>query len=51
MAIKTEKDIMETNWYFPTPVYSIMKPEWLNSAIKSTDKFIDEAYKRHKTNE
>ena len=48
MAIKTEKDIMETNWYFPTPVYSIMKPEFLDKAIKSTDKFIDEAYKLKK---
>jgi uncharacterized protein (TIGR02466 family) len=25
-----------------------MKPEWLETAIKSTDKFIDEAYKREK---
>ena len=48
MAIKTEKEIMETNWYFPTPVYSIMKPEFLDKAIKSTDKFIDEAYKLKK---
>ena len=37
---------MQTDWYFPTPVYSIMKTEWLKPAIKATDKFIDEAYKR-----
>ena len=44
------KDIMQTDWYFSTPVYSIMKIEWLNSAIKATDKFIDEAYKREAPN-
>ncbi len=37
---------MQTDWYFQTPVYSIMKTEWLKSGIKATDKFIDEAYKR-----
>ena len=41
-----KKDIMQTDWYFSTPVYSIMKPEWLKPAIKATDKFIDAAYKR-----
>ncbi len=41
-----KKEQMQTDWYFSTPVYSIMKTEWLKSAIKTTDKFIDEAYKR-----
>ena len=44
MAVTANKDIMRTDWYFSTPVYSIEKPEWLPSAIKATDKFIDEAY-------
>ena len=42
------KDIMNTEIHFGCPIYSIEKPEWLNSAIKATDKFIDEAYKREK---
>jgi hypothetical protein len=46
MAVTANKDIMKTDWYFSTPVYSIEKPEWLPPAIKATDKFIDEAYKR-----
>jgi len=41
-----KKDIMNTNWYFSTPVYTIEKPEWLPSAIKATDKFIDISYKK-----
>ena len=41
-----KKEIMQTDWYFSTPVYSIMKTEWLKPAIKTTDKFIDAAYKR-----
>ena len=49
MAVTTNKEIMNTQWYFQTPVYSIMKPEWLSSSIKATDKFIDEAYKREKS--
>ena len=49
MAVTTNKEIMNTEWYFSTPVYSIMKPEWLSSSIKATDKFIDEAYKREKS--
>ena len=48
MAVTSNKDIMKTDWYFSTPVYSIEKPEWLAPAIKATDKFIDEAYKREK---
>ena len=40
MAVKTSKDIMDTNWYFQTPVYTIMKPEWLSQANKATDKEI-----------
>ena len=43
-----KKDIMQTDWYFSTPVYSIMKPEWLKPAIKATDKFIDQAYESQK---
>ena len=46
MAVSVNKEVMNTEWYFQTPVYSIMKPDWLKSAIKATDKFIDEAYKR-----
>ena len=46
MAVTISKEIMNTEWYFQTPVYSIMKPEWLTEAIKTTDKFIDQAYKR-----
>ena len=45
MTVTTNKDIMQTDWYFSTPVYSIMKTEWLKPAIKATDKFIDQAYK------
>ena len=48
MTVTTKKEIMQANHYFSTPVYSIMKPEWLSNAIKSTDKFIDEAYKKEK---
>jgi len=48
MTVTSNKDIMQTDWYFPTPVYSIMKTEWLKPAIKATDKFIDQAYKSQK---
>ena len=48
MEVTTNKDIINTEWYWKSPIYSIMKPEWLETAIKSTDKFIDEAYKREK---
>ena len=48
MVVKTNKDIMDTNWYFQTPVYTIMKPEWVSTSIKATDKFINQAYKREK---
>ena len=48
MAVKTNKDIMDTNWYWQTPVYSIMKPEWLSSAIKATDKHIKQAQENKK---
>ena len=43
-----KKDIMQTDWYFSTPVYSIMKTEWLKPAIKATDKYIDDSYERLK---
>ena len=43
-----KKDVMDTNWYFQTPVYSIMKPEWLNPAIKATDKHIKESQENKK---
>ena len=39
---------MQTDWYFSTPVYSIMKTEWLKPAIKATDKYIDDSYERLK---
>ena len=45
----SEKEIMNTEWYFSTPVYSIMKPEWLSEANKATDKFIKEAYENKKS--
>ena len=45
MAIKLSKDVLNTSWYFSTPVYTIEKPEWLSSAIKATDKYIKEAEK------
>ena len=44
--MNNKKDILDTNWYFSTPVYSIMKPEWLDKSIKATDKYIAESYKR-----
>jgi len=40
-----KKDILETSLHFSTPIYRIEKPEWLNSAIKVTDKYIKDAYK------
>ena len=47
MAVtKKKQDIMNTNWYFSTPVYTIEKPEWVSSAIKATDKYIKESQKR-----
>ena len=36
---------MNTEWHFGTPIYAIHKPEWLSSAIKTTDKFIKKAEK------
>lgn len=48
MAVTTNKELMNTNWYFSTPVYQIEKPEWVDSAIKATDKFIKESYERDK---
>ena len=50
MAVTTKKEVMSTEWHFATPVYTIMKPEWLTTAIKTTDKFIDTAYKREAPN-
>ena len=48
MAVTNNKEIMQTDWYFSTPLYSIMKTEWLKPAIKATNKYIDEAYERLK---
>ena len=46
MNIKTSnKDIMNTDWHFSTPIYRIEKPEWLPTAIKATDKFIKQSEK------
>ena len=45
MAVELKKDIMNTDWYFSTPIYTIEKPEWLSSAIKATDKYIKQAQK------
>tara|TARA_Y100000361_G_scaffold107438_1_gene97223 strand:+ start:726 stop:1442 length:717 start_codon:yes stop_codon:yes gene_type:complete len=39
---------MNTEWYFQTPVYSIMKTEWLSKITKATDKYIKEAYELKK---
>ena len=47
MAVTTKKqDIMNTNWYFSTPVYSIEKPEWVTKLNIATDKYIKESQKR-----
>ena len=47
MVVSTKsKDVMNTEMHFSTPIYRIEKPEFLNSAIKATDKFIKEAYNR-----
>ena len=45
-VMKKKQDIMNTNWYISTPVYTIEKPEWVSSAIKATDKYIKESQKR-----
>ena len=49
MVVKTNKEIMNTSWYFSTPVYTIMKEEWLTQSIKATDKFIKQAYESKKS--
>ena len=47
MVVSTKsKDIMNTEMHFSTPIYRIEKPEFLNSAIKATDKFIKDSYQR-----
>ena len=47
MAVKLQnKEIMNTDWHFSTPVYTIEKPEWVNKANKATDKYIKESEKR-----
>ena len=46
MVVKTKTEQMLTEWHFCTPIYRIEKPEFLDSAIKATDKFIKEAYNR-----
>ena len=48
MAVTTKKDVMNTEWYFSTPIYSIMKPEWLSKITKATDKYIKNAYELKK---
>ena len=40
-----QKEEMNTDWRFATPIYTIEKPEWLSSAIKATNKFIKESEK------
>ena len=46
MAVTTaKKEIMTTDWQFSTPVYTIKKPEFLQSAIKATDKYIKDSEK------
>ena len=51
VSIKSDqknKEQMDTYWYFQTPVYSIMKPEWLSKITKATDKYIKNAYELKK---
>ena len=50
MAVTTNKEIMNTEWFFSTPVYSIMKLICYLKPSKVTDKYIDESYKREKQN-
>ena len=46
MVVKTNnKEIMNTEWHFGTPVYRIEKPEWVAKSIKATDKYIKTAEK------
>ena len=49
MVVSTKsKDVMNTEMHFSTPIYRIEKPEFLNNAIKATDKFIKDSYDRSK---
>ena len=49
MVVSTKsKDVMNTEMQFSTPIYRIEKLEFLNSAIKATDKFIKDSYDRSK---
>ena len=49
MVVSTKsKDVMNTEMHFSTPIYRIEKPEFLNNAIKATDKFIKDSYDRNK---
>ena len=51
VSIKSDqknKEQMDTYWYFQTPVYSIMKSEWLSKITKATDKYIKNAYELKK---
>jgi uncharacterized protein (TIGR02466 family) len=48
MAVSVQRERMLTNYVFETPLYSIYKPQWLDSAIKATDRFIDLSYERAK---
>ena len=46
MVVKTNnKEIMNTEWHFGTPVYRIEKPEWVAKSIKATEKYIKTAEK------
>ena len=46
MVVKTNnKEIMNTEWHFGTPVYRIEKPEWVTKLNKATDKYIKNAQK------
>ena len=40
-----DKELLKTDWYFSTPVYTIEKPEWVTSTNKATDKYIKESEK------
>ena len=49
MVVKTNnKEIMNTEWHFGTPVYRIEKPEWVTKLNKATAKYIKNAQKKLK---
>lgn len=43
-----KQDQLNLSTYFATPIFSIEKPEWIESANKICDKFIEEAREKNK---